>query len=272
LDAATVSSATGTKWFTLSFLVDDGAGNAAWGGVVPLNQNWYMTQLAALRAQGGDVIISFGGATGSEIAVTNTDVTVLQAKYQSVINQYKVKRLDFDIEGAVMHNTAANDRRSRALAALKAANPGLVISFTLPVMPFGLTYEGLNILRSARTYGLHIDIVNIMTMCYGSGVTDMGQAAIDAATNTYAQVRSLGFVNPRIGVTPMIGQNDVAAEVFYQNDARRLLAFATQNKWISWIGMWSVNRDVNNINGPIFASTKIPQQNNEFSSIFAAFK
>jgi hypothetical protein len=108
-------------------------------------------------------------------------------------------------------------------------------------------------------------------MNYGS-VTDMGQAAIDCASNTYAQVRALGFPNPRIGVTPMIGQNDISTEVFYQNDARRLVAFANQNKWISWIGMWSVNRDVNNINGPLFGSSKIPQQNNEFSSIFVGFK
>jgi hypothetical protein len=162
LDAATVSTATGTKWFTLAFLIDDGAGNPAWGGVVPLNQNWYMTQLSAVRALGGDAIISFGGATGVEIAITNTNVATLQAKYQSVINQYRVKRLDFDIEGAGMTNSAANDRRSQALAALKAANPGLVISFTLPAMPTGLTHEGISVLQSARKYGLNIDIVNVM--------------------------------------------------------------------------------------------------------------
>ena len=78
-------------------------------------------------------------------------------KYQSVIDIYRVKVLDFDIEGGILSNENANIRRSKAVAALKSANPGLITSITLPVMPTGLTQEGINILKNSVANGWKID-------------------------------------------------------------------------------------------------------------------
>lgn len=47
------------------------------------------------------------------------------------------------------------------------ANPGLVVSFTLPVLPVGLTADGVNLLRDAKAKGVRLDVLNIMTMDYG---------------------------------------------------------------------------------------------------------
>jgi hypothetical protein len=44
------------------------------------------------------VRISFGGESGSELAVTCTSVSQLQAAYQQVISAYDVNKIDFDIE------------------------------------------------------------------------------------------------------------------------------------------------------------------------------
>jgi hypothetical protein len=55
LDAAAVATTTGIRWFTLAFIVDDGRGNPSWGGVVALDQQWYMPYVNQLRAMGGDV-------------------------------------------------------------------------------------------------------------------------------------------------------------------------------------------------------------------------
>lgn len=81
----------------------------------------------------------------------------LQKKYQSVIDLYGVNRIDFDIEGSAVFDTAANTRRAQALKALKAANPGLIVSFTLPVLTNGLTSEGVAVLQNAKNAGLAID-------------------------------------------------------------------------------------------------------------------
>ena len=58
LDASVASAATGTKWFTLAFITDDGRGNPAWGGSVALDQQWYMSIVTKLRAMGGDVSVN----------------------------------------------------------------------------------------------------------------------------------------------------------------------------------------------------------------------
>ena len=164
LDVTKISLATGIKYFSLAFLVADSAGNPSWGGAVPLSQQWYLSYVTALRAMGGDVIISFGGATGLTLAQVTTSVSDLQAKYQQVINMYGVKMLDFDIEGANMVDTAANDRRAQALVRLKAANPGLIISYTLPSTTTGLDWYGLSVVQSIYNNGLSLDICNIMAM------------------------------------------------------------------------------------------------------------
>ena len=66
-----------------------------------------------------------------------------------------------------------------------------------------------------------------MAMDYGSSFSgDMGQYAIDGATATQAQVKSvLGLSDDaawkKIAVTPMIGVNDVSSETFTVADARQ---------------------------------------------------
>ena len=49
----------------------------------------------------------------------------LQAAYQAVIDKYKAKVLDLDIEHTAIEDPVSIDRRSQALTALAAANPGL---------------------------------------------------------------------------------------------------------------------------------------------------
>ena len=64
------------------------------------------------------MIISFGGASGTELALGCTTVSSLQAAYQSVLNKYRVNastpvRLDFDIEGGAVTDQASINRRNR---------------------------------------------------------------------------------------------------------------------------------------------------------------
>jgi len=116
---AQISQSSGIKIFTLAFIVGNGCENS-WFGIIPVSSDTtYKPLIDALRSAGGDVIISFGGASGVELAGTCTSVSNIQAQYQAVINKYGVKMLDFDIEGAAVADTAAIDRRNQALAALQ---------------------------------------------------------------------------------------------------------------------------------------------------------
>src|SRR5579885_1662136 len=247
----------GIKYYSLAFITNDESATceAAWGSVVPLSQlSTYLPNLDSdiqyVRSQGGDVIVSFGGEAGTELAQSCTSVSSLQAQYQSIIDHYHVSHIDFDIEGPAVDDSASIDLRNKALAALQAANPGLEISYTLPVLPTGLLSDAISLLQNAISNGVNVNIVNIMAMDYGSSFpgNQMGQNAVDAATSLYSQLQSLypsrssSQLWAMIGITPMTGANDVSGETFTLTDAQTVLSFA-QQKGIGELAMWSVNRD-----------------------------
>src|SRR5271165_6180414 len=89
----------GQKFYTIAFIIADKRRNPAWDGRFPMGGNLYADQISAIHERGGDVIVSFGGADGTELANAETNAVQLEAKYQSVIDQYKFSWLDFDIEG-----------------------------------------------------------------------------------------------------------------------------------------------------------------------------
>lgn len=255
---ADVSLQSGVKRFTLAFFVSRGGCSAAWGGIIPIADRFALTDIQNLRQQGGDVIGAFGGAVGVELAQACTTVSSLQAQYQSVIDTYSLTRIDFDIEGAAIADVAANDRRAKAIAGLqaaaRAAGKTLLVQFTLPVLPTGLTLDGVNLLRNAVQNSVDITTVNIMAMDYGgpsvANPYQMGQEAVNAMNSTFAQMKSVygasrsdAQLRAMQGVTPMIGLNDVSPEVFTLSaDAQILLDAARANR-IGLLSMWSVGRD-----------------------------
>jgi hypothetical protein len=276
-----ISAASGIHNFTLAFMLSSGTG-IGWQGAGTVsddtlsNGTTILSQVQAIQAAGGDVSISFGGAAGQEAALTATSATSLQAEYQSVIDRYHVHSLDFDIEGAAVQDQHSITLRDQALAGLEAANPDLVISYTLPVLPSGLTAEGVNVLASAKNDGLKIDVVNIMTMDYGSSVDNGGQMgldAINAAIATEKQIVDLGL-SSKVGITPMIGVNDISSEVFTLADAQALVNYAQTDPNVVRLSMWSVARDNGNSAGAHYASpdsSGLAQQPYDFSAIFHQF-
>src|SRR5437868_15313077 len=64
-------NATGQKYYTLAFITSNGS-QPAWGGITTMDQNFMLDQINQLRAVGGDVIISFGGANGTPIDASIT--------------------------------------------------------------------------------------------------------------------------------------------------------------------------------------------------------
>lgn len=240
---------TGAKEYDLAFVT--AAGNACtpkWGGTQALKDNPVARQIGDLRAKGGDVRVSFGGANGSELALACGSADDLAAAYGKAVDAFKLKKVDFDIEGGALSDTAANTRRAKAIARLQKSHPDLDVSFTLPTMPDGLTQDGTGLLKNAESNGAKVSAVDIMAMDYGASYKgDMGTYATDAATAAHKQVGSaLGLSDAKawkaLRVTPMIGVNDVQGEKFTTGDARQLRAFADK-KGMGGLSMWSANRD-----------------------------
>lgn len=258
-----VAQNTGQKYFTLAFITGNGC-NAEWAGTIPLNQtSTYLPNLTSdisyIRSKGGDVVVSFGGEAGQELALVCSSVSSLQQQYQRVINTYKVNHLDFDIEGGAEGDTTSYTRRNQALAALQKANPGLTISFTLPSATTGLLSDSLGLIENAKAKGVNISVVNLMTMDYGSPDSKMGQESINAANGLHSELQKIYTTKSSsqlwsmVGITPMIGQNDSAGEIFSLSDAQKVLSFAQQNH-IGELAFWEVSRDNGNCAGSKTAS------------------
>lgn len=238
--------ACGQKFYTLAFIIADQSNNPAWDGRTPMYQNYYADQIAAIRWRGGNVILSFGGEAGNEIAIVETNVTALEAKYQSVIDRYYFTWLDFDIEGKNLENTAANRRRNTALADLQRKNRGLIISYTLPVDPDGISEDAQRLLADAKAKGLKVHSADLMVMFFGKEFIHQGksegQLGIDSAKAAYARIQK---IDPaiRIGLCPCLGRNGSRDEVFTLDDAKTLSAFADKTPWICSLHYWSINDD-----------------------------
>lgn len=271
---STMASRGGVKSFTLGFVTSYGC-KASWFGAYDPRTGWQKEEIAKIRAAGGDVKISFGGASGIELAYFCTTPTTLADEYSAVVNAYSLKYVDFDIEGAAVADPTTVARRSQALKILQDRHPGLKISLTLPVLPTGLTADGVNVVRSARNAGVNLDLVNIMAMDYYQGPADQGAKAIAAAKATQAQVKSVYGLSDaaawkKIGVTPMLGVNDSRNEIFYQKDARALVSFAS-SVHLGMLSFWEQGRDANACTGALYRCTNVAQQPYEFARIFAGF-
>ena len=265
----------GLKSYSAAFVIAAGCA-PIWGDTLPVTNDPTMDQeIATAKADGATPIVSFGGSGGTELAMACTTESSLQAAYQSVITHLGVTHIDFDIEGATLDYVSDNNLRFQAIAGLEAADPGLVVSVTLPVLPTGLAADGVAFLNLAKQDGVRIDLVNVMAMDYGSSFTgDMGQEAIQAAESTLSQARadwpSDGYAN--IGVTPMIGQNDTSGEIFSEADAQTLVSWA-DSEHLGRLAFWSVDRDqpcTGSVSG-LPSCSEISQNALDFTRIFDSY-
>jgi hypothetical protein len=255
--------ASGAKYYTLAFLQSAGKNSCSldWNGLSSQPLTYYDSDIASLRAAGGDVIPSFGGYSadqgGTEIADSCTNVSEIAADYESVITTLGVTRLDMDVEAKSLNDTAGINRRNEAIAMTEqwAAANGipLQVQYTLPVEQYGLDPNGEAVLQNAAADGAVVSSVNIMVFDYyiaGEGTVDMGQAAINAATNTEAQLAtifpSLSSTQlwHMLGMTLLPGIDDYPkkTEVTSLTDAQTMLTFA-QNMGMNFLSIWAIQRD-----------------------------
>ena len=246
----------GLKYYTLAFIIarQDGNGKNAvyhkepsWDGRIPIEQNFYHDQIDAIRKRGGDVIMSFGGEAGKELANVIDDPAQLEAAYQKVIDQYKFTWLDFDVEGNNLDKGKQDsERRNTVLASLQKKNPGLIISYTLPVDPNGISEASQALLADAKAKGVKVHSANLMVMYFGKEFINKGksegQLGVDSANAAYAQLQK---IDPaiQVGLCPCLGRNGSKDEVFTLDDAKILKAFADKTPWVCSLHYWSINDD-----------------------------
>jgi len=259
----TTAQQSGARYFTLAFLetLSKTSCTLAWDGdkTRGIGSGAYASDIASLRALGGDVIPSFGGWSadqgGTEIGDSCSNVNTIAQAYESVITTYDVSRLDMDIEGRSLTKTDGIDRRNKAIKLVQdwatANGRPLTISYTLPTTRNGLESSGVAILQNAVANGVRIDIVQPMVFdYYDRAGLDMGDSAITAVQGLHSQLATLlpSKTSAQLwaleGATIMNGFDDYPkkTESTRVQDAQQLLAFA-QSNGMSVLSMWAIERD-----------------------------
>jgi hypothetical protein len=136
-----------------------------------------------------------------------------------------------------------------------AASQGipLQIQYTVPVEQTGLDSNTEAVLQSAVANGAAVTSVNIMVFDYyiaGEGTVNMGQAAVNAATTTHAQLAAIypSLTSAQIwnmeAMTMLPGIDDYPkkTEVTNLSDAQTMLNLAQANA-MNFLSIWAIQRD-----------------------------
>ncbi|MER5751436.1 chitinase [Streptomyces sp. NPDC002088] len=242
-------SAGSPTTYNLAFVISDGSScTPKWNGTEAIGDSAVKSRISQLTESGASVRVSFGGASGKELASVCDSASELADAYGKALDAAGATQADFDIEGTQLTDSDSVALRSEAIAQLQKDRPDLKVSFTLPVMPSGLDSDGVALLESANKYDVQVSVVNVMTMNYGESYTaDMGDYALTSAKATHTQLKDVFGLSDAaawrgMALTSMIGENDIDNETFSLSDAAEVRTFAEENE-IAWVSMWSTFRD-----------------------------
>ena len=244
---AAVLEATGLHDLTLAFVLSKGSCNPEWDGRRPLLGGVDQQAIEAIRAAGGEVVVSFGGWSGKKLGASCKTPAALAAAYQKVIDAYSLKAIDIDIEHGEFTSKKTRARVVEALAAVQAANPALQISITMGTAEGGPEEDGLSLIADAVAAHFQPSVWTVMPFDFGRPATDMGHASIRAVeglerdlVTAYGLSPSAAFAHA--GISSMNGDTDEASETVSLEDFQTILAFAGEHH-LGRLSFWSVNRD-----------------------------
>lgn len=226
----------------LGFLTADINNQAAWSAQASMPISWAKPLSNELTDAGIKVAVSFGGASNKDISYVQSENELVNT-YKKVIEQLNATHLDFDFENGLYDE----EKAFAALSVIKEQYPDLTLSLTLPTMPTGLSGVGLSLVKKSIDAGLTMKVNGMAMDYYSPDYTDMGAAAVMAATSIKDQMSSYypslseSELYDLVQITPMIGINDDQT-MFTFNDVDTLTHYA-KNSGLNLVSMWSLTRD-----------------------------
>ncbi|WP_026425631.1 carbohydrate binding domain-containing protein [Actinokineospora inagensis] len=211
--APEVMKPTGVKWFTMAFILAQNGCSPSWDSQRPLTGGADETFIKAVRANGGDVVPSIGGWSGNKLGPNCSTPEALAGAYQKVIDAYKLKAVDVDIENTdEFEAPAVQDRILSALKIVKAKNPGFHTILTMPTLTTGPNSWGNRLIEQAKALNADIDNFTIMPFDFGGGA-DMYGNTINATEGLKTKLKStFGWTDAQayahIGISGMNNQSD----------------------------------------------------------------
>ncbi len=270
----TVMNATGVKQFTMAFMLSGGGCTPAWDGTRPLTGGVDQQAIDAIRGNGGDVEISFGGWSGNKLGPNCSSADALAGAYQQVIDAYGLKYIDIDIENSdEFENETVQDRILGALKIVKANNPGITTIVTFGTSTTGPTYYGKRLVDQSKALGANVDVFTIMPFDFGS--SDIYTDTVGASEGLKDALKSAnGWSDDEayshMGISGMNGLSDQQEQTSPETWTK--IRDWANSHHIARLAYWSVNRDRPCPGGGVVSNCSgIDQSDWQFTSITAGF-
>ena len=242
-----MADATGHADVVLAFVLAgaDDSCRPTWGGTTPLADPAIMARVAGLKARGGTVTVSSGGAIGDYLESACPDAPSLARAYATALDAVGTDHLDVDVE-TDRGRSVSPQRIADALGILQRER-GTRVSLTVQVEGEreGLSTDARDLVVRATRAGVAAR-VNLMVMNF-SYQGAWADAMIGAARTSEGQLE--GFwpgsdpaeVRRRTAVTFMLGRNDMAMTTT-PADARAVVDDARAEGY-GGVGFWALARD-----------------------------
>jgi len=246
--ATDVMHRTGVRDFTLSFVLSDGGCRPMWDGERPLRGGRDLATIHAIRRAGGDVVVSFGGWSGKKLGERCATAAALAGAYEKVIDAYRLKAIDVDIEHTEIASGTVRQRVVDALDLVRSDETRPIeIYVTIGTATDGPDGPALDLITRAAAAGLVVDGWTIMPFDFGRPIRDMGRVTIRAAEGLKADLMTAYAESARaayrsMGISSMNGQTDESDETVTLRDFRTMLRYVRAHHMARFT-FWSLNRD-----------------------------
>jgi chitinase len=271
---STIVSATGTKAFTIAFVLASGC-NPVWDGESGLTGGVHADYIAKAKAAGASIVPSIGGWQGNKLGPNCSTPEALAGAYQKVIDTFQLKAIDIDIENTdEFENYTVADRIVGALKIVKQKNPGIKTILTFGTTTSGPNAHGIRLINQTKALGANIDIYTQMPFDF-SGGADMYQSTVNATEGLKNQLKSTfgwsdSVAYSRMGISGMNGLSD-QQELTSPQTWTKIRDYA-KSKGLARFTYWAVNRDRPCPGGGVVSDCSgIAQSEWEFTKITAGF-
>jgi chitinase len=203
-------------------------------------------------------IISIGGVAGlPPCADPSLSPEKLKSIYRGILDNYQLKGLDFDFEGAFLADRDSLSRHLEGIKLLLREKPDVRILYTLPVDGSpglqGFSWEGVDFLEMVREADFYPFAIQCMLMEFGQGANpNLFEASRIALEGAHSQLERIFGASQgkwseqevwaHMGAIPMFGRNN-NGKIFTLENQKDLNTYCFL-KGVKIMSGWDMIRDV----------------------------
>jgi chitinase len=239
------SKDTGITAFALAFVgVKKGSTKFTWAGyeAYPAPDH-FLSEINDFKKNGGVPVLSFGGSAAIVPEHWITDPDALLKGYESVIDGYQVRHINFDIEANDSFKSV-RERNAVLVSGLAKKYADLRISYSLEVdkEELRLTDFALHLLTGLHQAKIVPALVNVLIEYFPKDPWKSARTSLEAAHKSL--VDTFGITSEdawlRIGACPMFSNE--GGNTWSLDDQKSLRKFAEDNN-IGCLSGWNTNKD-----------------------------